>query len=55
MDGVRIDRDFSWIYVRKSGTEPILRVICEARTRDQALELADGTSELVEKILGKTG
>lgn len=55
MDGVRIDRDFSWIYVRKSGTEPILRVICEAGTRDEALELADGTSETVENILARTG
>ena len=29
-DGLRISRDGEWIHVRKSGTEPIVRVIAEA-------------------------
>jgi phosphomannomutase len=53
MDGIRIGRDSSWIYVRRSGTEPILRVICEAKTHREAIDLADETSEFVEEILGK--
>jgi phosphomannomutase len=54
MDGIRIDRESSWIYVRKSGTEPILRVICEAKTQREAVDLADETAEMVEEILCRT-
>jgi phosphomannomutase len=50
-DGIRVDRDSSWIYVRKSGTEPIVRVICEARTREEALGLAGETEDLVRHLL----
>jgi phosphomannomutase len=33
-DGLRIDRPDSWIHLRKSNTEPIMRIIVEARTPD---------------------
>lgn len=44
-DGVRIDLDDTaggpaWVHVRASNTEPILRVITEARTESAARELA---------------
>ncbi len=35
-DGVKFDFDDSWIHIRKSNTEPIIRVIAEARTAAQA-------------------
>jgi len=38
-DGIRITEDNSWVHVRKSGTEPILRIIAEAPTIDSAQEL----------------
>ncbi len=31
-DGIKFDFDDSWIHIRKSNTEPIMRVIAEART-----------------------
>lgn len=38
-DGLRIDWKDGWIHIRKSGTEPIVRVIAEARTKKKAEEL----------------
>ena len=40
IDGVRVDLPEGWVHVRASNTEPILRVISEAATRDEALRLA---------------
>jgi len=38
-DGVKIDFDDSWVHLRKSNTEPIIRIIAEARTLTEAREL----------------
>jgi phosphomannomutase len=35
-DGVRIDFDDSWVHLRPSNTEPIIRIIAEAPTKVQA-------------------
>jgi len=41
-DGLRLAwPDGSWIHVRPSGTEPILRIVAEAQQEQAALELAD--------------
>ena len=40
LDGVRIDLPEGWVHVRASNTEPILRVISEASTREEATRLA---------------
>jgi len=40
-DGLRIDFPDSWINLRKSNTEPILRIIAEARTSELASDLID--------------
>ncbi len=53
-DGIRVMRGSSWIYVRKSGTEPIVRVICEAETRKEAEALSEDTARVVESSLCKT-
>ena len=39
-DGIRIDFERSWVHIRPSNTEPILRIIAEAPDRKQAEELA---------------
>jgi len=52
-DGIRVIRDSSWIYVRKSGTEPIVRVICEAKTQGEAASLGEETTEFVQEALEK--
>ena len=39
-DGVKIDFAEGWVHLRKSNTEPIIRVYSEAETMDKANELA---------------
>ena len=41
IDGVKIDFDDRWVHLRKSNTEPIIRIYSEARTSIQAKELTD--------------
>jgi len=48
-DGIRITEDDSWVHIRMSGTEPILRIIAEATTLEGAKELIDLIKEQVEK------
>jgi len=50
-DGVRIDYEDSWILIRPSGTEPIVRIFAEAKTRERAKELIDMGMSVVKKIL----
>ena len=40
VDGVRIDFDNCWVHLRKSNTEPIIRVYSEAPTMEEADKLA---------------
>ncbi|WP_243664139.1 hypothetical protein [Rhodothermus marinus] len=35
IDGLKIDLDEGWVHLRKSNTEPILRIYAEARTPDK--------------------
>ncbi len=44
-DGLRIDFDDHWVHLRKSNTEPIIRCIVEAKSKDEA----DKYSELYLK------
>ncbi len=41
IDGVKIDFAESWAHLRKSNTEPIIRIYTEAKTQEEANELAD--------------
>lgn len=46
-DGLRIDKDDCWIHLRRSNTEPIMRVIVESRTPDISWQiLQDVKSEV---------
>lgn len=40
-DGLKIDFTSSWVHLRKSNTEPIIRIIAEAKTKDEASKLVD--------------
>lgn len=40
-DGVRVDIGDAWVHVRPSNTEPIIRLIAEAPTREAAEQIAD--------------
>ena len=49
-DGLRLAWPDRWIHVRPSGTEPIVRVIAEAPTRDEARALVDRGRALLAKL-----
>lgn len=48
-DGVKLDFDDSWVHLRASNTEPIIRVIAEAKTKDAAENLADAFLEKIQE------
>ena len=41
IDGLKIDFNEEWIHLRKSNTEPIIRIYTESTTADQANALAE--------------
>lgn len=45
-DGVKIDFAEGWVHLRKSNTEPIIRVYSEAESMDKANELAQRVKEV---------
>ena len=40
-DGVKIDFAEEWVHLRKSNTEPIIRIYTEAKSKEAAEELAE--------------
>lgn len=50
IDGVKIDFADGWVHLRKSNTEPIIRIYSEARTMEEANALADRIKALVAEI-----
>ncbi len=49
-DGLRIDRADSWIHLRKSNTEPIIRIIVESRTPEISWRILQEVKEEVHKL-----
>ncbi len=49
IDGVKVIGDGFWILVRPSGTEPVLRVMLEARTLEEAKKIRDNVLTLINK------
>ncbi len=45
IDGVKIDFADSWVHLRKSNTEPIVRIYAEAHSPEKAAQLADSIKE----------
>lgn len=50
IDGVKIDFPESWVHLRKSNTEPIIRIYSEAQSMEEAERLAGEIKEIVNKI-----
>ncbi|MCQ2230043.1 MAG: phosphoglucosamine mutase [Bacteroidales bacterium] len=50
IDGVKIDFKDSWVHLRKSNTEPIIRVYSEAHSMDEADKLAKDVMAVVEEL-----
>ncbi len=47
IDGVKIDFADSWVHLRKSNTEPIIRVIAEAHTEFEAKKLGNSIKNII--------
>jgi len=47
IDGVKIDFENNWVHLRKSNTEPIIRIYTEARSQEEADQLGD---DMIAKI-----
>ncbi len=52
VDGVKIDFSESWAHLRKSNTEPIIRIYTEAKSQGEADTLADKFIEEIGVIAG---
>ena len=52
-DGLKVDFPDHWIHVRPSNTEPIIRVLAEARTRAKAESALAGLKDAITTALGK--
>ncbi len=52
IDGVKIDFADCWAHLRKSNTEPIIRIYCEAHTADQADALAKKIIADIDSLIG---
>jgi len=53
IDGVKILLEKSWVHIRASNTEPIIRIMAEAPTRDEAAQLVElYKSEILELQAG---
>ena len=52
VDGVRIDFDKEWVHLRKSNTEPIIRIYSESKSAERANALAEKIIADIRKIAG---
>jgi phosphomannomutase len=52
IDGVKIDFSESWAHLRKSNTEPIIRIYTEAKSQEEADDLADKIIGEISEIAG---
>jgi len=52
VDGVKIDFSENWVHLRKSNTEPIIRIYTEAKSQQEADDLADKIMMEIKAIAG---
>lgn len=52
IDGVKIDFKNEWVHLRKSNTEPIIRIYTESTTPEKATELAQKMMQEIAEIAG---
>jgi len=52
IDGVKIDFPENWVHLRKSNTEPIIRIYTEAKSQQEADGLADRIIDEIKEVAG---
>ena len=50
LDGLKIIRDYGWVHLRPSNTEPIVRCYAEAHTPEQSKELAKMVMDAAKEV-----
>ena len=50
IDGIKIERKNSWFHIRKSNTEPVVRIYAESPSKEKAILLANEVIEKIKKI-----
>ena len=50
IDGVKIDFPDKWVHLRKSNTEPIIRIYSEAHTMQEAEELGGNLIQIIHEM-----
>ena len=50
VDGVKIDFPDKWVHLRKSNTEPIIRVYSEAHTQEEAEQIGRQVMQVVQEL-----
>ena len=50
IDGVKIDFPDKWVHLRKSNTEPIVRIYSEAHTMEEAEELGAELISIIKEM-----
>lgn len=49
-DGMRLDFGDGWLHIRKSNTEPVVRIICETKEKKLTEELVEAVIKLIERL-----
>ena len=50
IDGVKIDFPEKWVHLRKSNTEPIIRIYSEAHTMQEAEAIGDELIQIIREM-----
>ncbi|BBD44286.1 phosphoglucosamine mutase [Petrimonas sp.] len=50
IDGVKIDFPDKWVHLRKSNTEPIIRIYSEAKTQEEAEEVGKQIIDIIKEL-----
>lgn len=53
IDGVRIEFDHEWVHLRRSNTEPIIRIYSESETQTTAINLANKIISDIKEIISE--
>ena len=51
IDGLKIDFKESWVHLRKSNTEPIIRIYSEAKTLEKSIDLVKNIQKEIKSII----
>ena len=50
IDGIKIDLEEGWLHVRSSNTEPIVRIIAEAKSKKEAKDLITAAMNMIKGV-----